>query len=88
MTKSGDVDGIRLDLRNNRFSQPNLVNVPQFPQFARATRVRIFVQTDVSFPFHKTTFDNYWELTSRTIGTDRRYAPLLSISVGLGRKRN
>jgi hypothetical protein len=56
-------------------------------EFARATPVRIFLQADVSLPFYKTTFENYSGSTSHTIGTDRRYAPLVSISVGLGRKR-
>jgi hypothetical protein len=56
-------------------------------EFARATPVRIFFQADVSLPFYKTTFENYSGSTSHTIGTDRRYAPLVSISVGLGRKR-
>ena len=52
-------------------------------ELARATNLRLFVQADVVLPFYNTVS----ETISRTgpIGRDRRYAPSLIVSVGLGR---
>jgi len=52
-------------------------------EFARATSLRLFVQTDVVLPFYNAVSETF----SRTgpIGRDRRYAPSLIVSVGLGR---
>jgi hypothetical protein len=53
-------------------------------EFARATSLRMFLQADVVLPFYQVSSDTISRL-GRTTATDRRYAPSLSVSVGLGR---
>jgi hypothetical protein len=57
-------------------------------ELARATSLRVFVQADATLPFYKTTFERYASFTGFTVGTERRYAPLITLSVGLGWQRN
>jgi hypothetical protein len=57
-------------------------------EMARATSLRVFVQADAVLPFYKATAETY-HVASRfappTVTTDRRYAPSLVVSIGLGR---
>lgn len=57
-------------------------------EFALSTSLRVFVQADATLPFNKTTFETYAPFTGFTLGTERRYSPLLAVSVGLGWDRN
>lgn len=57
-------------------------------ELARVTSLRIFVQADAILPFYEATSEIY-AISTRfgptTITTDRRYAPSLIVSIGLGR---
>jgi hypothetical protein len=52
-------------------------------EFARVTSLRLFVQADAVLPFYNTVSETF----SRTgpIGRERRYAPSLIVSIGLGK---
>ena len=52
-------------------------------ELARATSLRLFVQADAVLPFYQVTSETY----SRSVvtSTDRRYAPSLVVSIGIGR---
>jgi hypothetical protein len=53
-------------------------------ELARATSLRLFVQADAVLPFYEVTSETFSRSGSvRT--TDRRYAPSLVVSIGLGR---
>jgi hypothetical protein len=56
-------------------------------QFARANSLRVFMQADATLPFYKATLERYSALGLR-IGTERRFAPVLAVSVGFGWQRN
>ena len=56
-------------------------------EFPRASSLRMFVQADASFPFYKATSETSSTLNG-TIGTERRYSPVIAVSVGLGWQRN
>jgi hypothetical protein len=53
-------------------------------EFARATSLRMFVQADVVLPFYQVSSETVSRF-GRTITADERYAPSLTVSVGLGR---
>jgi hypothetical protein len=53
-------------------------------EIARATSLRLFVQADAVLPFYKVTAESFSRSASVTT-TDRRYAPSLVVSIGLGR---
>jgi hypothetical protein len=52
-------------------------------EIARATSLRLFVQADAVLPFYHVASETY--STTRLVTSDRRYAPSLIISIGLGR---
>ena len=57
-------------------------------EIGRVTSLRIFVQADAIFPFYEATAETYSMATRfgpTTVSTDRRYAPSLIVSIGLGR---
>ena len=63
-------------------------------EIARVTAARLFVQADVTLPFYNVAFDTFTYPTgsSRTSGpptvtTERRYAPSIALTVGLGWQR-
>jgi len=53
-------------------------------ELARATSLRLFVQADAVLPFYKVTSETFSRSGFITT-TDRRYAPSLVLSIGLGR---
>lgn len=53
-------------------------------EFARATSLRIFVQADAVLPFYQVTSQTFSRF-GPTGSVDRRYAPSLVVSIGLGR---
>jgi serine/threonine protein kinase len=53
-------------------------------EFARATSLRMFVQTDVVLPFYQVSSQTFSRF-GPTGSVDRRYAPSLVVSIGLGR---
>jgi hypothetical protein len=53
-------------------------------EFARATSLRMFVQGDVVLPFYQVSSQTFSRL-GPTGSVDRRYAPSLVVSIGLGR---
>jgi hypothetical protein len=58
-------------------------------ELARATSLRMFVQADATLPFYEATAETYSMATPRfgptTVSVNRRYAPSLMVSIGLGR---
>jgi hypothetical protein len=62
-------------------------------EIPRASTLRVFVQADGVLPFYKVTSEAYsysrsGRTTTTTVTTDRRYAPSVVVSVGLGWQRN
>jgi hypothetical protein len=54
-------------------------------ELSRASTIRVFVQADAVLPFYQVAYTSY----SRTgATTSSRYAPSLTVSLGLGRQRN
>jgi hypothetical protein len=53
-------------------------------ELARATSLRMFLQTDVILPFYQVTSETFSRFGAVT-ATDRRYAPSIVVSVGIGR---
>ena len=63
-------------------------------EIARVTSARLFVQADVTLPLYHVEFENYslerapnGQYLPPTITVDQRYAPRLTLSVGLGWQR-
>lgn len=56
-------------------------------ELARATSLRLFVQADAVFPFYEATAETFVISRSGFVPptTDRRYAPSLIVSIGVGR---
>ena len=53
-------------------------------ELARATSLRLFLQADAVLPFYQVTSESFSRTGFRTT-TDRRYAPSLVVSIGVGR---
>jgi hypothetical protein len=53
-------------------------------EIARATSLRMFVQADAVLPFYHVTSESFTRTGFQTT-TDRRYAPSLVVSIGIGR---
>jgi hypothetical protein len=55
-------------------------------ELARVTSLRVFIQADAILPFYQVHSDTYVvSRSSYVTTTDRRYAPTLVVSIGLGR---
>jgi hypothetical protein len=56
-------------------------------ELARATTMRVFVQADATLPFYQAASETYTvtRFGPANVTTDRRYAPSLVFSIGLGR---
>jgi hypothetical protein len=56
-------------------------------ELARATTMRVFVQADATLPFYQAVSETYsvTRFGPANVTTDRRYAPSLLFSIGLGR---
>ena len=52
-------------------------------ELARATTLRVFVQADATLPFYKLSSET--RSLNGLVTTDRRYAPSLVLSIGVGR---
>ena len=52
-------------------------------ELARATTLRVFVQADATLPFYRVSSDT--RSPNGLVATDRRYAPSLVLSIGVGR---
>jgi hypothetical protein len=54
-------------------------------ELARATTIRLFLQGDVILPFYQVTRKTYSGYSGlNVVGTEKRYAPSVALSVGLG----
>jgi hypothetical protein len=65
-------------------------------EIARVTAVRLFTQVDVTLPFYDVTFEHFTypqappangRFSGPTVTTERKYAPSVAVSVGLGWQR-
>jgi hypothetical protein len=63
-------------------------------EIARVTSARLFVQADVTLPLYHVEFENYslerspsGQYLPPTVTVEQRYAPRLTLSVGLGWQR-
>ncbi len=56
-------------------------------EFVRDSSLRVFVQADATLPFYRATWEaNGWQ-TLPAIGSQPLYAPVLTLSLGVGRQR-